>query len=142
MDENARRIVVESAGQVFAAKGRLAEAFYAHLFRVAPETQPLFDAQMRHQYKMLMSALAVIVGALGDPERLKTTLDYLGRLHARRSVTAAYLAIGAEAFDLAICDFFGERCTPELRAAWADAYTEIAERMLTASSEPETSPAE
>jgi len=125
MDAHARRIVVESAGPLFAGKGRFAEAFYDRLFEIAPESRALFRRDFNVQKRMLMAALAMVVGVLADRGRLADTAAHLGRVHARHRVSRAQFALGQAAFDRALQDFFGEACTDELRAAWRAAYDEV-----------------
>ncbi|SIO42005.1 Hemoglobin-like flavoprotein [Rhodovulum sp. ES.010] len=125
MDTHNRKLVLASSGALFSAKGRFAEAFYDRLFDLAPEVRALFRVDMTHQKRMLMAALAMVVGVLGDRERLAKTAADLGRVHAQRQVTAAHLDIGQQAFDLALQDFFGTDYTPELRAAWGEAFAEL-----------------
>jgi hemoglobin-like flavoprotein len=129
MDAHARQIVVESSGRLFVARGRFADAFYSRLFEIAPEAQALFQRDPTTQKRMLMAALAMVVGVLGDRHRLAATAAHLGRVHARRSVSREHMALGQRAFDLALQDFFGAACTDEMRAEWQSAYAELLELM-------------
>jgi hemoglobin-like flavoprotein len=125
MQASDRQIVLESSAEVFMAKGRLAEIFYAHLFDLAPEARSMFSGEMVQQRKMFMSALALAIGLLGDRPRLSAVAEHLGQVHARKGIDSKHFALGARAFDLAIRDFFGEACTPEISNAWHAAYSEI-----------------
>jgi nitric oxide dioxygenase len=125
MQARDRQIVLETSAEVFMAKGRLAEIFYGHLFDRAPEARSLFSGEMVQQRKMFMSALSLTIGLLGDRPRLTAMAEHMGRVHAVKGVGPMHFALGAQAFDLAICDFFGEACTPEICKAWHAAYSEI-----------------
>ncbi|TCP38677.1 globin domain-containing protein [Rhodovulum marinum] len=129
MEARARKIVVESAGPIFAAKGRFADFFYQHLFDLAPETRALFRRDLHRQKRMLMAALAMVVGVLGDRDRLAATAAHLGRVHANRRVRHAHMMLGQRAFDLALADFYGPACTDEMRIAWQSAYAQVLEMM-------------
>ncbi|TCO74209.1 globin domain-containing protein [Rhodovulum euryhalinum] len=132
MDAQTRKIVVESSGPLFAAKGRFAEAFYHRLFEIAPESRALFQRDFNVQKRMLMAALAMVVGVLGDRARLAATAAHLGRVHARHDVGRDHFALGQRAFDLALQDFFGAACTEEMRSAWQCAYCELLDLMQAA----------
>ncbi|MGC9420116.1 MAG: globin domain-containing protein [Rhodovulum sp.] len=129
MEARARKIVVETSGPIFAAKGRFADAFYNHLFDLAPESRALFRRDFQGQKRMLMAALAMVVGVLGDRDRLAATAAHLGRVHANRQVRHAHMAIGQRAFDRALVEFYGPACTEDMRAAWQAAYAQVLDLM-------------
>ncbi|GAA0311063.1 globin domain-containing protein [Rhodovulum strictum] len=137
MDAQTRKIIVESAAPLFAAKGRFAEAFYDRLFEIAPEARSLFQRDFATQKRMLMAALAMVVGVLGDRAQLTATAAHLGRVHARRNVTHAHFVIGQRAFDMALQDFFGPACTDEMRSAWQSAYADLLAVMELAPADPD-----
>lgn len=132
MDSRQSKLVMDSAGVIFAGKGRMADLFYAHLFDIAPESRALFKKDMARQRKMFAAALGMVVSQIGDRERLMNSVEYVGRLHAQKGVTPEHLVLGARAFDRAVCEFFGDACSDALCDAWSAAYAEIAEVMVSA----------
>nr|WP_081531510.1 globin domain-containing protein [Rhodovulum sp. P5] len=130
MDPQYTSIVVDSAKRLFSSKGRMADHFYTRLFEIAPESRALFGNDMAKQKKVFSGALAMLIGQIGDRNRLKTSVGYVARMHAKKGVTPEYLAIGGQAFHQAVCDFYGDACTEDLQRAWAAAYDEIVEIML------------
>jgi len=109
--------------------------FYAHLFAANPKLRDLFPTNVADQRKKLMQTLGVIVSYLDRFDNLVPILQLLGRNHAGYGVTAEdYEAFGA-ALLLTWEQELGDIFTPNVRAAWAAMYREIAVAMITAAEE-------
>lgn len=108
----------------------LTEAFYAELFRAAPEVRPMFaGSDMRAQRRKLAAALATVVHHADDLSAIVPALHDMGRRHVGYGVTdAQYDAVG-RALIHAIACFHGPSFTPALRAAWIAAYSAVANAM-------------
>jgi nitric oxide dioxygenase len=110
-----------------------AETFYQRLFEIAPHYQHMFKNNMKKQGAMLMSTLGLAVGSLNDLEKILPAVQALGRRHAGYGVTAEHYQPVAEAFLWTLEYYLGEAFTPELQAAWVEAYTILAGAMIEAS---------
>ena len=103
---------------------RLSAAFYARLFELDPEVRRLFAAtDMDAQRVKLMQMLVSIVRVLDEPERLVPESAALARRHVGYGVHARdYDTVGA-ALAQSLTETLGDRFTPEMHGAWAEAYT-------------------
>ena len=110
-----------------------AETFYQQLFEIAPHYRHLFKNNMRKQGAMLMSTLGLAVGSLNNLEAILPAVQSLGRRHAGYGVTAEDYQPVAEAFLWTLDYYLGEAFTPELKEAWVEAYTILADAMIEAS---------
>ena len=115
---------------VSAAAETLAGRFYVHLFAIDRTAAELFaKTDMTAQRAKLMLSLAALVAALDEPSRLFDTLGGLAKRHARYGVQLRHFDSVGDALLWALADTLGPRFTPELRAAWAEAYALIASVM-------------
>ena len=101
-----------------------ARLFYDRLFEIDPTTPALFKkVDLKQQRDSLMNALAHVVQALDDLERLVPQIEALGRRHAGYGVTDAhYDSVGA-ALLWTLQQGLNTEWTDEVRAAWTAAYT-------------------
>lgn len=101
--------------------------FYDVLFTKYPQTQPLFGRHSRaQQERMLRDALVAVVDHLEDAPWLETQLKALGQKHVGYGVTPEmYGWVGASLLET-LAVVAGDEWTPELAAAWTDAYGAVA----------------
>ena len=105
--------------------------FYGHLFTQSPELQPLFGRHAREaQEKMLAQALVFALDHLDDPETLARELGALGAGHVDYGVTAAMYPKVGRALLTTLAEIAGEAWTPEVEAAWTEAYGALTALML------------
>ena len=124
------RLVRASWPGVSAAAETLAGRFYVHLFAIDRTAAELFaNTNMTDQRAKLMQSLATLVHALDEPSRLFETLGGLARRHAQYGVQLRHFDSVGDALLWALTDTLGPHFTPELRAAWAEAYALIASVM-------------
>jgi hemoglobin-like flavoprotein len=97
--------------------------FYDRLFELHPAAQQLFAGiDMAEQERKLMTMLAEIVRVLDRPEELVGPVAALGRRHVHYGVKDSdYDSVGA-ALLWTLEQGLGEEFTPEVRAAWSEAY--------------------
>jgi hemoglobin-like flavoprotein len=105
----------------------LAAAFYARLFESNPELARLFNTtDMAEQRRKLVVMLSEIVRALDRPAVLVSEVADSGRRHVGYGVQDRdYEDVGA-ALLWAIDATLGARSSPEIRAAWREAYDLLA----------------
>jgi hemoglobin-like flavoprotein len=97
--------------------------FYEQLFALNPSVQRLFAAtDMEQQERKLMAMLGEIVRALDEPVELVPELAALGRRHVHYGVADGdYDSVGSALLWTRVRGL-GEVFTPEVRAAWTEAY--------------------
>ncbi|MCB1909150.1 MAG: hypothetical protein KDH15_17430 [Rhodocyclaceae bacterium] len=132
---NAQQIQwVQSSFQTLAADpDGVARAFYAQLFRIAPELRPMFKPEMGEQRARLMQVLAAAVRGLDDLDRLLPTLHALGRRHAGYGVEPRHYAVVGRALVDTLRVGLGAAFTADVEAAWCAAYAALAEAMISGS---------
>lgn len=133
MDTNQILLVQASFDLVRPIADQAAETFYTRLFEIAPHLRGMFKHDIKKQGAMLMSTLGLAVGSLNDLEKILPAVRSLGQRHAGYGVTAEHYQPVAEAFLWTLEFYLGKEFTPELKAAWVEAYTTLASVMIAAS---------
>ena len=97
--------------------------FYADLFETAPEVKPYFaNSDMKEQGSKLMATLGVVVNGLRDLDKIVPVAQDLAVRHVDYGVKAPdYDKVGASLLRT-LEKGLGDDFTPEVHAAWADAY--------------------
>jgi len=124
--EQTLALVENSFARVTPRAARLADVFYARLFRGHPEVRSLFPFDMREQRNKLIATLATAVGCLRKPETLEPVLFELGKRHAAYGTTAEMFPLVGSALLESLADIEGEKWTPETQEAWAEIFGHIA----------------
>jgi hemoglobin-like flavoprotein len=110
----------------------LAEAFYAHLFDMAPQLRPMFPADLTGQMQKMSDTLLGAVARLGagDTDQLELALQQLGATHHTRYGVQPdhYLYIG-HALTRAVRDVSGPAFSGSLSSSWIAVYQWIAGHM-------------
>lgn len=100
--------------------------FYEILFERYPAARPLFARNApERQQKMLQDALVAVVENLENAPWLRQTLGAIGRKHLDYGVTDEMYDWVGDALLATLAEIAGDAWTPELKAAWADAYGAI-----------------
>jgi hemoglobin-like flavoprotein len=127
MSPEARQMVKESWALAAPAAEELARGFYARLFEIDPDAARLFAAtDMDAQRDKFVAMLVAIVAAVDEPRVLVADAAALGRRHAGYGAVPPHYASVGEALLQALATTLGPAFTPEVRAAWAEAYTLVA----------------
>jgi hemoglobin-like flavoprotein len=110
-----------------------ARLFYERLFALDPGARALFRAgDLREQGRKLTAMITTTVNGLSRLDTIVPAVRALGGRHAGYGVTADhYDTVGAAliwTLELGLGDDF----TPEVRAAWFDVYTLLADTMKSA----------
>jgi ferredoxin-NADP reductase/hemoglobin-like flavoprotein len=121
--------VEQSLAAVSAGAQKLAGAFYGYLFAACPELRELFPGGMTNQNERLFAALVKIVGMLGQPDRLERYLIQLGADHRKYGVQPEMYAPVGNAL-LRTLRQYSEGWGDRAEAAWAGAYTALADSMI------------
>jgi NAD(P)H-flavin reductase len=110
----------------------LGRHFYATLFGAAPATRDLFPVNMEVQRSRLLRALVHVVQMVDQRAELIPFLQQLGRDHRKFGVLAEHYDAVGTALIGAVEHFSGDAFTPEVKAAWTEAYGIAAQAMRTA----------
>jgi hemoglobin-like flavoprotein/Leucine-rich repeat (LRR) protein len=127
-------LMEESFGLVSAHGSDFTEQFYTELFLRYPTVKPLFaKTDMTRQASHLMRSLVMVIDNIRSPDSIEKILVDLGRRHFGYGVVPTYYyAVTGTLLDT-MQNVLGERFTPELRQAWADGFSAIAQVMMSAS---------
>jgi hemoglobin-like flavoprotein len=107
------------------------ETFYSNLFSDYPEVKPLFaNANMQEQGKKLFSSLVLTIDNLRQPELLAETLRGLGTKHIKYGVLPQHYPMVGNSLLKSLESFLEQAWTDEVKLAWIEAYTAIAQLML------------
>jgi hemoglobin-like flavoprotein len=96
--------------------------FYDRLFELDPSLRGLFRNSREAQAQKLAQALTVVVKGLEHPAQLRGAIEALGRRHAGYGVRNEHYTTVGEALLWTLEQGLGAAFTPEVRAAWEDAY--------------------
>jgi hemoglobin-like flavoprotein len=119
--------VVANANPNFVAR------FYQVLFERYPQTKSMFrPGGEARQAEMLTGALVAVLDHLEDAPWLKETLASIGVKHASYGVTTEMYGWVGECLLATLAEVAGPAWTPELHAAWAEAYGAIVSLALPA----------
>jgi len=98
------------------------ELFYGRLFDIVPSMRPLFKGDMKKQAQMLMTAIGLTVESLEHPERVTSQLAQIGQRHiGYGAIPSDFDKFGA-ALLWAFGQALGDDWTPEVQAAWIEAF--------------------
>lgn len=125
-------LVQTSFKKVVPIAGTAADLFYNRLFEIAPETRSMFPADLKEQKGKLMAMLGTAVSNLHQLETILPAVKALGERHKGYGVTAAHYAPVGAALLWTLEKGLGPDFTPEVKAAWTEAYTALAGVMTAA----------
>lgn len=123
--------------QVATAPGAAASLFYDRLFANVPQARAMFPAEMDAQGAKLMSTLGVVVAQLHALDTMQPVLAALARRHVGYGVVPEHYALLFDPLEWMLRQSLGDRCTPEVAAAWRKAFTGLTAAMIAAAYPPE-----
>jgi hemoglobin-like flavoprotein len=138
MTPDERQLLLESWQRLHPHADRLALVFFDRLFAVAPDCRRIFaGAALEAQFLRFAHMLAELTTLQADaPEKLVRMTAELGRRHAAYGVRDEHYHAFEDAI-LTMLDSAPACCgTPEVRAAWREAYELIATIMRRAAARP------
>ena len=125
-------LVTESWDKVVPISEKAAELFYGKLFELDPSLKPLFKGDMTEQGRKLMLMINTAVTNINDVETIIPALEDLGKRHVGYGVKDEYYTTVAEALLWTLGQGLGDAFTEEVKEAWTQTYTTLAEVMITA----------
>ncbi len=125
-------LVQSSFRKVVPIAGTAADLFYDRLFEIAPEVRSMFPQDMAEQKKKLMAMLGTAVGGLNKLDAILPAVKALGERHKGYGVKAEHYAPVGAALLWTLEKGLGPDFTPEVKAAWTETYTTLADVMTAA----------
>ncbi|WP_169568299.1 globin family protein [Sneathiella limimaris] len=119
-------LVQTSFKSVAAISEQAAELFYNRLFELDPSLKPLFKGNMKEQGKKLMATIGVAVSSLKNLEKIRPTVEALGKSHKDYGVQDRHYDTVAEALIWTLGKGLGDAFTEDVKAAWVETYTTLA----------------
>lgn len=105
--------------------------FYKLLFERYPQVRPLFSkVDLAEQRKKLLAALALVVANADKPAVLAPVLAEMGARHVGYGAEEGHYPAVGECLLAALAQIAGPAWTPDLEAAWAEAYGAVTQLML------------
>jgi hemoglobin-like flavoprotein len=141
MDAQPKYLVQSSFQKVAPIAETAATLFYGRLFELDPSLRHMFHGDMKEQGRKLMNMLTLAVRGLDRPEQLIPAVQMLGRRHTGYGVKPEHYDTVGAALLWTLEQGLGEAFTPEVKAAWVEVYTLLANTMQTAAAELELEPA-
>ncbi|CAN5627964.1 hypothetical protein BH10ACI4_BH10ACI4_07770 [soil metagenome] len=132
-------VILESTLPAIRERGmQVAQIFYRDLLSAHPELKPMFSANDQDsgaQAERLAKALIAYVGNIRGLDVLGPAVTNISRRHVKLHVVPEQYPIVGQHLLGAIKTVLGDVATPEVIAAWAEAYQELADLMIARESE-------
>jgi len=112
--------------------------FYDRLFQLDPSLRRMFSSPQQEQARKLAHVLTVVVKGLTRPEQILPAVEELGRRHSGYGVRGEHFDTVGASLLWTLQSGLGEAFTPEVRDAWASAYSLLSSTMQRAAAEAET----
>jgi methyl-accepting chemotaxis protein/nitric oxide dioxygenase len=137
MTSHQKELVRKTFAMVEHKGATVAAHFYKELFRLDPTIRPALRADIEEQGQRLMQTLRFAVTSLDQPHAMIPALQAMGQRQVRYGVrTEHYATVGAALLRTLEKDL-GKAFKPEVRTAWANVYSFMANTMKSAAAELE-----
>lgn len=124
------KLVQESFAKVAPISDKAAEFFYGRLFEIAPQVRAMFPDDMTEQRKKLMMTLGIVVNGLHNLDAILPAASALAKRHVGYGAQAAHYPVVGEALLWTLEKGLGPSWTPQVAAAWTQAYTTLSGFMI------------
>ena len=122
-------LVRQSWAAIIPVRKQVCADFYQHLFARYPELRPLFKGDMDRQTALVVTMMNTVVSALENPDPVIPLIKTVGARHAGYGVLEADYEKFADVLLETFAQALGDAFTPEVRAAWAKLYAQLAGTM-------------
>lgn len=99
--------------------------FYHRMFEIDPSLQSLFKGDLKQQAHMLLTSIGMAVNSLGSPNSLTEKLRDLGGRHIGYGVQPRDFDTFSAALMWTLEQSLADAWTPEVHAAWIEAFEAI-----------------
>ncbi|MBB3994837.1 nitric oxide dioxygenase [Sulfitobacter undariae] len=126
--------IIEATAPVVASHiNQIVPCMYDRLL-AAPEIRPLFNMSHQHgnssQHKALANALVIYATHIRTPGFLSDALERIAQKHTGLQILPEHYPYVADALLGAVSEVLGEAVTPEILAAWGEAYWFLANTLI------------
>ena len=135
MKEQTVSLVQTSFRKLIPVADQVGAAFYARLFETYPAVRPMFAEDIGPQAKKLVQMLALVVNGLDKLDTIMPAVQQLARRHNGYGVVDAHYDAVGETLIGTLRSGLGEAFTPEVEAAWTQAYGTLSAVMIAAAKE-------
>ena len=119
-------LVRDSFAKVAPIAPQAAALFYGRLFELDPTLKPLFKGDMTEQGRKLMTMIGTAVANLNKLDVIVPAVQDLGRRHKDYGVLPEHYGTVGTALLWTLGQGLGDAFTPQVEAAWTEAYTILA----------------
>ncbi|MFT5659525.1 MAG: hemoglobin-like flavoprotein [Sulfurimonas sp.] len=128
--------IVKSTAPLLKEKGdEITSTMYKFLFERNPEVKDLFKDAEPEQYKKLANAVYAYAANIDNLGALKKGIETMASVHVEKKIQASHYPLVADALLSAIKEVLGDTATPEVMAAWEEAYLFLADVLIKRESE-------
>ena len=134
LDTTTRQLVKATVPVLKAHGVALTTHFYARMFQHNPELKPIFNQGNQHggkQQQTLANAVTAYAEHIDDPSVLAPVLTLVANKHASLGIRAEHYPIVGKHLLASISEVLGSAASDELIAAWAAAYGQLADLLIT-----------
>ncbi len=124
------KLVQDSFAKVAPISEKAAELFYGRLFEIAPQVRAMFPDDMKEQRKKLMAMLAIVVNGLNNLDTILPAASALAKRHVGYGAQPAHYPVVGAALLWTLEQGLGPSWTPQVAAAWTQAYTTLSGFMI------------
>lgn len=132
MDNSTIQLVQHSWQKVIAIGPQAAALFYQNLFEADPALKPLFKGDLQAQGKKLIDMITTAVNKLTELNVLVPVLQNLGKRHGGYGVQDSHYDTVGAALLKTLGQGLGNEFTQDVKAAWTNAYSVMADVMKAA----------
>lgn len=125
-------LVKTTWARVVPIKDTAASLFYGRLFELDPSVRPLFKGDITEQGSKLMATLNVVVGSLDKLDAVAPVAQALAVRHVAWGVRPEHYDTVGAALLWTLEQGLGAAFTPDVKAAWTEAYATLAGAMKSA----------
>ncbi len=119
-------------GMVIPIRDQAAALFYGKLFELDPALRPMFKSDIKAQGEKLTDMITVVVNGLTKLDAIVPAVQALGKRHVDYGVKDADYDTVGTALLWTLEQGLGDAFTPEVKAAWTEAYGLLATTMKAA----------
>src|SRR5688572_3876153 len=129
LSDSTIQIVKATAPAVAANAEAITRRFYLLMFKGDPQVQAFFNQAHQHtggQQKALAGAICAYAANIDNLGALRPAVELIAQKHCSLGIMPEHYPIVGKHLLVAVADVLGDAITPEVAAAWGDAYNFLA----------------
>jgi len=126
------KTIIKSTAPILKEHGEaITTAMYVNLFATHPEAKELFKNAEPDQYKKLANAVYAYAANIDNLGALSKGIETMVNAHVKTNIQPHHYPWVADALLAAIKEVLGDGATDDVINAWAEAYTFLADVLIT-----------